>query len=75
MDKERFKKGHIFTFAVVSKDGYDFDTVDGNHLYNGFLDVYAEFKDQLLMKIERGNLDKILWTEKREIIRRKSDND
>lgn len=62
-------------FAVAGKDDYDFDTVDGNHLYSGFLDVYDEFKDQLLMKMERGKLDKVLWTEKRELMRRRSDND
>lgn len=62
-------------FAVVDKDDYDFNTVDGNHLYSGFLDVYDEYKDQLLMKMERGKLDKVLRTEKRELMRRRSDND
>ena len=61
-------------FAVVDKDDYDFNTVDGNHLYSGFLDVYDEYKDQLLMKMERGKLDKVLRTEKRKLMRR-SDND
>lgn len=55
-------------FAVADKDNYDFNTVDGNHLYSGFLDVYDEFKDQILMKMERGKLNKVLWTEKRERI-------
>lgn len=54
-------------FMVVDKDEYDFNTVDGNHLYSGFLDVYDEFKDQILLKMERGKLDKIVWTEKREL--------
>ena len=40
-----------------------------------FLDVYDEFKDQLLMKMERGKLDKVVWTEKRELMRRRSGND
>ena len=62
-------------FAVVDKDDYDFNTVDGNHLYSGFLDVYDEYKDQLLMKMERGKLDKVLWTERRGLMRRRSDND
>ena len=62
-------------FAVADNDDYDFDTVDGNHLYSGFLDVYDEFKDQLLMKMEKGKLDKVLRTEKRELMRRRSDND
>lgn len=59
-------------FAVADSDEYDFDTVDGNHLYSGFLDVYDEYKDQLLMKMERGKLDTIIRTEKREHMRRKS---
>lgn len=62
-------------FAVADNDDYDFDTVDGNHLYSGFLDVYDEFKDQFLMKMEKGKLDKVLRTEKRELMRRRSDND
>lgn len=60
---------------MLPPDDYDFDTVDGNHLYSGFLDVYDEFKDQLLMKMERGKLDKVLWTEKRALMMRRSDND
>ena len=52
-----------------------FRSVDGNHLYSGFLDVYDEFKDQILMKMERGKLNKVLWTEKRERMRRRFDND
>ena len=56
-------------FAVVNKDEYDFDTVDGNHLYSGFLDVYDEYKDQVLLKMERGKLDKILHTERRNRMR------
>lgn len=62
-------------FAIADKDDYDFDTVDGNHLYSGFLDVYDEFKDQLLMKMERGKLDKILRTDRRELMRRRLDNE
>ena len=62
-------------FAVADKDEYDFDTVDGNHLYSGFLDVYDEFKDQLLLKMERGKLDKIVWTEKREFMRGGNDDE
>lgn len=62
-------------FSVADKDEYDFDTVDGNHLYNGFLDVYDEFKEQLIMKMKRGKLDKILQIEKRKSMRRKIDND
>lgn len=56
-------------FAVANKDEYDFDTVDGNHLYSGFLDVYDEYKDQILLKMERGKLDKILHTERRNKMR------
>ena len=53
-------------FAIANGDDYEFDTVKGNQLYNCFLDVYIEFKEQLLMKMENGKLNKILWTEKRE---------
>jgi len=56
-------------FVVANKDEYDFDTVDGNHLYNGFLDVYDEYKEQVLLKMERGKLDKILQTERRNKMR------
>lgn len=58
-------------FGIVDKPEYDFNTVEGNHLYGGFLDVYDEFKTQLLLKMERGKLDKILRTEQREVRRRK----
>lgn len=57
------RKGHLF--AIVCKDEYDFDTVNGNYLYNGFLDVYDEYKEQILLKREKGKLDKIIHTERR----------
>lgn len=53
-------------FAIVNNDRYDFDTVNGNHLYGGFLDVYDEYRTQLILKKERGKLDKIIRTEARE---------
>ena len=56
-------------FAIVNKDEYDFDTVDGNHLYSGFLDVYDEYKDQVLLKMERGKLDKVLHIKRRNQMR------
>lgn len=56
-------------FAIVIKSDYDFETVDGNHLYGGFLDVYDEYRDQLLLKMERGKLDGILRIEERECIK------
>lgn len=56
-------------FAIVNKDEYDFDTVDGNHIYSGFLDVYDEYKDQILLKMERGKLDKIIHMERRNKMR------
>ena len=58
-------------FSIANKEVYDFDTSVGNDLYNAFLDVYDEFKDQILLKKERGKLDKIIHTEKRNQIRRK----
>ena len=42
------RKGKLF--AIVDKDEYDFDTIDGNHLYGGFLDVYDEYRDQVFLK-------------------------
>lgn len=62
-------------FAVVNKEEYDFDTVDGNHLYGGFLDVYDEYRDQVLLKMERGKLNTILRTEKRMQMRRNLENE
>lgn len=69
------KKRKNRLFAIVNKDEYDFDTVDGNHLYRGFLYVYDEFKDQLLMKMEKRKLDKIIRTEKRELMRSKLEDE
>lgn len=63
------RKNHLF--GIVDRPEYDFDTVDGNHLYSGFLDVHDEFKDQVLLKMERGKLDKILRTKQRENMRRR----
>lgn len=66
------KKRKNRLFAIVDRDEYDFDTREGNHLYSGFLDVYDEFKDQVLLKMERGKLSKILRTTQREQMRRKN---
>jgi hypothetical protein len=44
-------------------------------LYSGFLDVYDEYREQLILKMERGKLKKILRIEKREYIRRKNNNE
>ena len=62
------RKGKLF--AIVDKDEYDFDTIDGNHLYGGFLDVYDEYRDQVFLKKEKGKLDKIIHTERRNRMRR-----
>lgn len=56
--------GHLF--AIANDDRYDFDTIDGNHLYGGFLDVYDEYRTQLVLKKECGKLDKIIRIEERE---------
>lgn len=60
------KEAICHLFAIANDDKYDFDTENGNHLYAGFLDAYDEYRTQLLMKKERGKLDKIIRTEKRE---------
>lgn len=61
-------------FAIVNKSEYDFETMDGNHLYSGFLDVYDEYRDQLLLKMERGKLSGILRMEERKCIRGKKND-
>lgn len=53
-------------FAIANDEKYMFETIDGNHLYDGFLDVYDEYRTQLILKKERGKLDKIIRTDKRE---------
>ncbi len=60
-------------FAIAYKKDYDFESEDGNHLYGGFLDVYDEYRNQLLLKMERRKLDTILHIEEREQIRRNGD--
>ena len=67
------KKRKNWLFRIAYRDEYDFDTVDGNHLYKGFTDVCKEFKVQVLLKMERGKLTKILRTEQRAQIRRNDD--
>ena len=67
------KKRKNWLFRIAYRDEYDFDTVDGNHLYKGFIDVCKEFKVQVLLKMERGKLTKILRTEQRAQIRRNDD--
>lgn len=62
-------------FAIAYKEEYDFATEDGNHLYGGFLDVYDEYRDQLLLKMEKGKLDAILHIKEREQIRRSGDDE
>lgn len=64
------RKNHLF--GIVDKEEYVFDTEMGNHLYSGFLDVYDEYKAQVLLKMERGKLAKILRTKEREEIRRRN---
>lgn len=70
-DHPTLKKRKQRLFAIVDRDEYDFDTEMGNHLYSGFLDVWDEYKDQVLLKMERGKLDNILRTEQRKAMRSK----
>lgn len=53
-------------FEIVNDDKYDFDTIKGNDLYNGFLDAYDEYKMQLKWKKEHGKLDRIIQKKERE---------
>lgn len=43
-------------FSIPYGDKYDFETELGNNLYNNFLDVLDEFKQQLLIKKDLGKL-------------------
>lgn len=61
------RKGHLF--AIADRDKYDFDTEEGNDLYSCFLDVYDEYRTQLLIKNEKGKLDKIKRINKRNIMK------
>ena len=49
--------------AIADEDRYDFDTEEGNSLYNSFLDVYEEYCKQLYVKKEEGKLNKIIRME------------
>ena len=63
------KKRKNRLFSIANKDEYDFDTVDGNHLYSGFLDVYKEYRKVTLIKKEKGKLDKIIHKKRRNNMR------
>ena len=65
----------VVKWCIAYKDEYIFESENGNHLYGGFLDVYDEYKDQLLLKMERRKLDAILHIEEREKIRRNRDDE
>lgn len=54
------KKRKDRLFSIPYDDKYRFDTIEGNKLYNGFLDVYDEYRTQLLLKKERGKLEGII---------------
>lgn len=67
------RKNHLF--GVFDNGDYLLDTTDGNHLYSGFLDIYNEYKDQLLLKMHRGKLESIIRREERKARRRKPDDE
>lgn len=54
------KKRKDRLFSIPYDDKYEFDTIEGNKLYNGFLDVYDEYRTQILLKKERGKLNRII---------------
>lgn len=58
------KKRKKILFSIPYDDKYFFDTEMGNDLYNCFLDVFDEFKEQVLLKMERGKLDAIIRPER-----------
>lgn len=53
-------------FRIVDDDKYDFDTEDGNDLYNCFLNSFDLFKEELLLKEQRGKLRTVTYTSRRE---------
>lgn len=57
-------------FAIINKEEYDFNNIEANHLYSGFLDAYDEYRTQLLLKKHKGKLEKICRTGKREQMKR-----
>ena len=59
-DHPLLKKRKDRLFSIPYDNKYDFDTIEGNRLYNGFLDVYDEYRTQLLLKKENGKLDRII---------------
>lgn len=52
-------------FDLVNRDEYEFDTIEGNHLYSGFLDANDWYKERTIVKKREGKLDKIIHMEKR----------
>ena len=56
------RKGKLF--SIPYKPEYEFNTTEGNAVYNGFLDVCDEYKTQLYLKKQRGKLDKIINPER-----------
>ena len=63
------KKRKESLFAIINKEEYDFNNVEANHLYGGFLDAYDKYRTELLLKKHNGKLEKICRTERRERIR------
>lgn len=57
-------------FKIPYEDIYELDTEEGNRLYNGFLDVYDEYRTQLLMKKQLGKLESIIDPERKREKRR-----
>lgn len=65
VDHPSIKSRKKALFALANDDRYDFDTSSGNDLYNCFLYATDEYKDELLLKEQRGKLHPIIFTERR----------
>lgn len=52
-------------FGVVDDDRYQFDTEEGNDLYNCFLDAFDLYKEELLLKEQKGKLKTVTYTIRR----------
>ena len=53
-------------FRIANDDKYIFDTEEGNDLYNCFLNSFDLYKEQLLLKEQKGKLKPVTYTARRE---------
>lgn len=61
-------------FGIVDNDIYQFDTEEGNNLYNCFLDAFDLYKEELLLKEQKGKLKTVTYTLRRNQLEEKYDS-